>query len=853
MKKIFSIILAPLFTVHFASAQVVVNEFSASNLSQFEDNYQRYEDWIELYNTSASSVNIGGYFLSDNQNKPSKWQIPTGTTIAPNGYLVFWCSGRNESGGGNFHTSFKLKQTKGTEEIVLSNTDTIAINNIPLGLVQLGHSYCRSTNGGSTWKIDITPTPGNPNTAAGQHNEYAEKPEVSVIGGFYSAEVGIQMTNSPNNAMVHYTVNGTLPTTSSPVFSGLHVISSTQILKLRAFSNNPQILPSRVEFNTYFINESFTLPVFSVGADQLLTLANGDNSLRPHGSIEYFNANEQRTTISYGELNSHGQDSWVNFQRSLDWISRDEMGYSAHLADTLFDYSDRNTYQKIIFRASGDDNYPADNVPSDPSNVHDGGTHVRDEFVHTLVKQGGMKLDVRSVERCILYLNGEYWGVYAIRERCDEADYTKEYFDQDKYNLHYLKTWGYHWAEFGGQQAFDDWAVLRDFILNNDMGNAANYEQVAAQYNFRSIIDYMITNLNVVASDWLNYNTGWWRGLDPQGNHKKWGYIIWDMDATFDYYINYSGVPNTNPDAQPCDIEDIADFVSDPNQWQWWEGEDQGKHEQIFLKLLAESPDFEQLYYSRYADHMNTIFSCNNMLGTLDSMIATIAPEMPRHIQNWGGSMAEWEENVDELRAFIEERCSLLADGMVDCYDVTGPYELTIMVNPPNAGRIKLNTLWHEELPWTGAYFGNMDNLIRADNVSGGPNVIFNHWESTSGTVIFPHPDSSEAAVQLTGIDTLIAFFDIDYTSVKDLSQYIAFSAHPVPAINRLDVNISIPTAGSYDLALYSIQGKEVYRQTFSQQALRTSINTQSFARGMYVLSFESALGKKQVKIPLVE
>ena len=130
----------------------------------------------------------------------------------------------------------------------------------------------------------------------------------------------------------------------------------------------------------------------------------------------------------------------------------------------------------------------------------------------------------------------------------------------------------------------------------------------------RSLIDYMVTNLTVVASDWLNYNTGWWRGTNPNGSHKKWAYVLWDLDATFDYYINYSGVPNTNPDAVPCDIEEIADFLDG------WFFDPIGMHEVIFLKLLDESPVFEQLYYSRYADLMNTAFSCEVMTHTFDSI-----------------------------------------------------------------------------------------------------------------------------------------------------------------------------------------------------------------------------------------
>jgi hypothetical protein len=297
----------------------------------------------------------------------------------------------------------------------------------------------------------------------------------------------------------------------------------------------------------------------------------------------------------------------------------------------LFHYSERDEYQRFIFRASGDDNYPADNVPADPNNVHDGGCHIRDEYVQTLSKNGGLKLDVRAAERVILYLNGQYWGVYAIREKPDDHDYTDYTYDQGKYDLQYLMTWGGTWAEYGGDQAFTDWATTRDFIMNNSMADPTNYAQMLETYNPTSLIDYLTVNLMVVASDWLNYNTGWWRGTNLAGDHKKWGYTLWDLDATFDYYINYSGVPNTQPDAVPCDIEGIADFMTT-----WFNGGDVGQHEQIFLKLLDESPEFQQLYYSRYADHMNTVFSCENMLATFDSMVGIIAPEMPRHITRWG-------------------------------------------------------------------------------------------------------------------------------------------------------------------------------------------------------------------------
>jgi hypothetical protein len=93
-------------------SQVVINEYSASNLSTIQDNYQEYEDWIELYNTGSSIINIGGYYLSDDTASPLMWAIPAGVVISPHGHLKIWASGRDEAGSGHYHANFRLTQTK---------------------------------------------------------------------------------------------------------------------------------------------------------------------------------------------------------------------------------------------------------------------------------------------------------------------------------------------------------------------------------------------------------------------------------------------------------------------------------------------------------------------------------------------------------------------------------------------------------------------------------------------------------------------------------------------------------------------------------------------------------------------
>ncbi len=843
-----------------ASAQIRVNEYSAANWQQFPDNYGKHEDWIELYNAGAGAVDIGGWGLTDDDADLAKWQFPAGTGIPAGGYLLIWCSKRNESAGGVFHTNFSLTQTKGNDKIVLSQPNGFIVDAVTVDKTLVHQSRCRSTDGSSIWKICTTPTPGGTNNGSAQVIRYAARPEMSVDAGFYTVGQTVGITTAETGGVIRYTTDGTEPTEFSTEYTQPLQIDVTTVVKARTFSSDPAVLPGFIQFETFFINENFTLPVVSVAANQLLDLANGDKEIRPVGSIEYFGKDKQLKTRSYGELNSHGQDSWVNDQRSLDWVSRDEMGYSNALKEKLFGYSDRNEYQRVILRASGDDNYPGNFLPE-----HKGCAHIRDEYCQTLAKLGGLKLDVRAAERAIVFLNGEYWGVYGLREYPDDHDYTEEYYNQDKYDIQVLETWGESWAQYGGDQAFDDWQALRNFILHNDMSDSSNYQQVKDQLNVTSLCDYFITGLNFVASDWINYNTAWWRGLNPAGDHKKWGYMLWDYDATFHYYINYSGVPNTNANAKPCDIDQISDYVQ--NQFFFGAMNDtcvtfgndtfcfrvDGKHDLIFRKLQAENPEFRQLYYSRQADLQNTVFSCANMLHVLDSMVAVIDPEMTRHAERWGGTYDHWKQNVQKLRDFISQRCTLLDDGMVDCFDLTGPYQVTLLVEPPGAGDLDFNTLKIKQFPWSGAYFGGMENKIEA-NASGA--LPFSHWETRSGSVITPNVNDDHANITFTQADTLVAVFGTA-TSTWEPGNGLSPDVRPTLVTDQITVSYTLPERMPVSIALRNLLGQTVVDIPQSenepgQHRMQLNLAGKNLASGVYLLDFQAGNQRKTVKVTVV-
>ena len=62
----------------------------------------------------------------------------------------------------------------------------------------------------------------------------------------------------------------------------------------------------------------------------------------------------------------------------------------------------------------------------------------------------------------------------------DDSDFTNRYYDQGRYDIDFLKTWGGTWTEYGNGA---DWYDLVDFITGNDMTVQANYEQAVSELN----------------------------------------------------------------------------------------------------------------------------------------------------------------------------------------------------------------------------------------------------------------------------------------------------------------------------------------------------------------------------------
>lgn len=147
---------------------VVINEFLARNDTTNQDSAGDFDDWLELFNSTPEAIDLAGYFLTDNLNDPDKFELPVGTVIPAEGFLLFWADGEPEEG--LLHCSFKLSGSG--EEIGLYNPEGSLVDEIAFGEQGADISWGRYPDGSDDWQYfgncdsclsASAPTPGTTN------------------------------------------------------------------------------------------------------------------------------------------------------------------------------------------------------------------------------------------------------------------------------------------------------------------------------------------------------------------------------------------------------------------------------------------------------------------------------------------------------------------------------------------------------------------------------------------------------------------------------------------------------------------------------------------------------------------
>jgi hypothetical protein len=146
------------------AGQVKINEFLADNTNDVQDENFQYEDWIELYNTTSSPLELSGLYLTDNFSVPAKFTIPQNTIIQPNGYLIIWAD-EDPSTSTYVHANFKLS-TAG-EQLMLSAPGGAVLDSLTFGTQITDKSMARCPDGVGTFSVMTYPTFKMQNCAIG--------------------------------------------------------------------------------------------------------------------------------------------------------------------------------------------------------------------------------------------------------------------------------------------------------------------------------------------------------------------------------------------------------------------------------------------------------------------------------------------------------------------------------------------------------------------------------------------------------------------------------------------------------------------------------------------------------------
>ena len=626
------------------TAGVYISELMSSN-----DNGS---DWVELYNSSTQTVFLEGYGLSDNLNRPRKWQFPAGASIGPGEYKIIYLDGLNSQSNG-YHTNFKLLRAGG-EVMCFSDPDGRVLDRIHLPLIPTNISYGRTSGLDGFFYYDA-PTMGTVNGTG--FLGFAQAPSFSIRGGLYHETVSVSL-NVPEGTAVHYTLDGSIPTRQHPVYEGAPItVSITTPIRARAFQQDLQ--PSEVITQTYFINVYHWLPIVSLvtdpdelwnEADGMLAsggplnkeklpfklAATGEYPIyrtlgkvpRP-GHVEYYLLDGTTQVLSQGmEFGLQGQYSLDMPQKTFKLRAKASQG-AKYFDAPLFESRPFTQYKSFVLRNSGNDNV---------------WTRINDAYQSMLIDKIDTGVAHQAVNPVVVYLNGQYWGHYNMRERVDRffiAQHEGIPMEQAK-NMDILES--------GGTVAYGSNKEYKDLITKaKDLSPGKNPQDLAYitdRIDVDNYFDYM-------ALVWFfgNSDAGNIRFYKIKGEGCKWRWIFYDSD--YGMFESSFNSPKSYMDPKGAGDKNVNN---------------------VLIRKLLENDEMKEKFLRRLGEIFQ-VLTTQTMLDTFNGLVAAIEPEMELHFARWAewnertinvdspltpeGAKRYWQQRVDRSRNVIKKRPTL--------------------------------------------------------------------------------------------------------------------------------------------------------------------------------------------------
>jgi hypothetical protein len=727
MKLIFPIIVISILVLSnfIFSQSLVINEFMASNLNLIDDNNGDYEDWIEIYNTTDSLLDLAGCYITDDSMELTKWQIPKGypdsTIIDSSGYRLLWAD--DQPWEGPLHLGFKL--SKEGEQIFLVDSDGLTIlDSITYHTQTTNVSMGCYPDGTDFWFYYDQPTPGFANIPG--FMGVADSIKFSNPAGLYNPSLSISISDDDPLSEIVYTLDGSNPDSLSTKFTSPMVLNSSTVIRSRAIKDN--YIDGPIVSNAYYINENFNLPVLTLITDpknmfdaEIGIYANYNKygfDWERDIHVQYFK-DQLEFSIPSG-IRIQGSTSRSRLKKSFRLFFRDSYG-ADRLEYELFENSPVQSFKNVVLRSGYDDDVQMSN-----------GTLLRDP----LVSETWNDLDqLTSLSNfAVLYINNDYWGIYNIRESINEF-FLQDHLGFQSFDLMRFEKWGAV-LKYGSRASWDD---FWDFVETGDFTNEIDYEDMQSQLDMDN---FLALQAIIQCTQYRSWTWGCF-AFKESVPAAKWQFTIWDMDRAYTD-LNWNGFNNYN---------DISN-----EKWT-----------NLLVQKLLLNTDFKYAFINRVADYLNSYCSTEAMINRLDSLVAIIEPEMPNEVGRWGVTLSKWQANIEFLRNYARQRPDVVRNQILAQYSISDTINITLMTDA-DRGILKLNSLSIKKFPWSGIYFTNIPVTVSA---TPKPGYKFTGWIPDS----YP-PDQKTISVNSSESISIQAVFETDPNTNIVINE-INYNAHP--------------------------------------------------------------------------
>ena len=580
------------------------------------------------------------------------------------------------------HTDFKLS-AKG-ETVFLLHRRNGLVDSLRVNAAYTDHAVVRLPDGARDVLYTDAPTPGRQNTFG--RAAYAPPLSFDKPSGFYNAPFEITF-HQPDSCFVFFTTDGSSPTDSSRRYTKPFRVDKTTVLRARAY--HPTKLPGPESTASFFIDVKHTTPVLSVitAPENLFSETGIFIDWRSDKDIPVFveywdslgaRAMSQRSgmQVDGGAGGSRSQPQ-QSFRLELD---NGVLGDGA-VQHTFIPTKPRARYNRLYLR-NGSNQYMV--LPQ------------KDACQVTAMANGSLNYHA-GYRPVSVYINGNYYGLYELREKFDR-DFFAAYDGATPKTIDLLShsVWnGKKLRAVNG--SVDSFYNAYGRYKAIDPQSELFWERADSLFDMAHLMDYIAAQTWMGNTDWPDNNIRVYRS---DKTNYRWRFVLQDLEIAL--------APNHKTD-HAFDHFAYMENYRLPNLYL-----DIWKH-------AMKNTECKNYFVNRLSDLMNTTYRPDSILEIETAIYNWTAPEMLRHFERWKernqtaeALLQRYENNRLIFRDELTKRPGFVRQHLMEHFNLSGDVLLTVNAIPQQGGSVRVNTVSLNQFPWSGLYCQNIPIQLEA-------------------------------------------------------------------------------------------------------------------------------------------